>query len=319
MKTATLPTSDALAADAAHADHLSARKGRVLMLFSVGFFIANTLVVRLLGVHWHVDAWTTTAVRFVVGLALVSLPGMPTGRPAFGKVLTRPLLIARGVMGGIGVFLYYYTVTTLGAGRATVINLTYVVWGALLASVVLRERLRAPVVAALVVGIAGVILLTSSDLSGATMISGDDALALLSAFCAAIVVVIIRQLHRSANTGSIFAAQCMWGLIAVTVPTVLRWETPPALALVLLVVAGLLSGGGQLTMTAAYRHLPVSEGSLFQLLVPVGAFVGGTALFTERHTWTDVLGAILIIAGCLLSIVTRPRLSAGLPARRGVD
>jgi drug/metabolite transporter (DMT)-like permease len=289
------------------------RRGLVLMLASVVFFVANALVVRALTEVWAVDSWITTAVRFVVGLILVSLPGMPSGRAAARRVLGSPLLIARGVIGSVGVFLYYYTVAEIGAGRATFINATYVVWGAVMAAVVLREPLRPAVIAALAVSSAGMALLTGVAY-GEWAVSRGDALALVGALSSAIVIVLIRRAHGTETTGSIFAAQCAWGLIVAAVPATHAWQMPAVGATIVLVVSGLLAGGGQLTMTAAYRHLPVAEGSLLQLLLPLGIGIGGAVFFAERHSLAEGVGAALIIAGCLLTIRTRPRLAAELPA-----
>jgi drug/metabolite transporter (DMT)-like permease len=125
--------------------------------------------------------------------------------------------------------------------------------------------------------------------------------------------VIIRKLHQTETTGSIFAAQCVWGLAIAAVPAVLNWETPGPGALVVLVLSGLLAGVGQLTMTASYRLLPVAEGSLYQLLLPLGIGIGSALIFAERYSAADGVGSVLIIGGCLLTMRTRPRLAAGLP------
>jgi drug/metabolite transporter (DMT)-like permease len=96
-------------------------------------------------------------------LAVTSLLAIPIAAPAIPAVhlawLSMGAVIALGVGGsGIAYLLYYYTMNTLGAVRATgvtfVVPLTAVFWGVVL----LRERLSPAVVAGMVVILAGVVL-----------------------------------------------------------------------------------------------------------------------------------------------------------------
>mgnify|MGYP000626730934 CR=1 FL=1 len=66
-----------------------------------------------------------------IGLT-VNAPQMPAGQE----------MAVFNVGGGIGIYVTYLTVVKLGAGRAVFISNTYVVWGALLAAWMLREKLR---------------------------------------------------------------------------------------------------------------------------------------------------------------------------------
>lgn len=96
-------------------------------------------------------------------LAVTSLLAIPIAAPAIPNVhlawLSMGAVIALGVGGsGIAYLLYYYTMNTLGAVRATgvtfVVPVTAVFWGIVL----LGERLSPPVVAGMVVILAGVVL-----------------------------------------------------------------------------------------------------------------------------------------------------------------
>jgi drug/metabolite transporter (DMT)-like permease len=50
-------------------------------------------------------------------------------------------------------------------------------------------------------------------------------------------------------------------------------------------------------MTLAFRHLPAGEGSLWQMLVPVGVAIGGWLFFHERFSAPELVGAALILTG----------------------
>lgn len=96
-------------------------------------------------------------------LAMTSLLAVPIAAPTIPAVhlawLSMGAVVMLGVAGsGVAYLLYYYTMNTLGAVRATgvtfVVPLTAVFWGVVL----LHESLTLPVVAGMVVILAGVVL-----------------------------------------------------------------------------------------------------------------------------------------------------------------
>jgi drug/metabolite transporter (DMT)-like permease len=75
-----------------------------------------------------------------------------------------------------------------------------------------------------------------------------------------------------------------------------------------MVFGALCAGTGQILMTRAFRDLPVGEGSLLQMLVPLGIAVGGALFFHERFLPHELFGATLILVGSALPAL---RKSAG--------
>ena len=264
------------------------------MLLSAASFTANVLLVRALGAMNSANIWLVSCSRFIVGLGMIVAVYGREFQPA--HLHRNRKLVERGIVGGIGVYLTYLCVVKLGAGRATFINNTYVIWGALLAARVLREKLRAAVITGSVAALAGLGLLT--NVFSASAAPGlYDGLAVVAALLSAYVVVTIRQLHDSEHTSTIFAAQCAYGLIICSVPAVLTWQPLSAGAWAVMLVASVAAGIGQLTMTRAFRDLPVAEGSLIQMFVPLGIALGGFVFFHEQFTVQELAGAGLILGG----------------------
>jgi drug/metabolite transporter (DMT)-like permease len=278
----------------------------MLMLVSALCFTANALLIRALGAVQAVDVWLLASVRFIVGLALI-MAIYRVGSDAFQprNVYRNRRLISRGVIGSLGVYGYYLTVVQLGAGRATFINNTYVVLGALLAVVMLHERFRLLLAAGGLLALAGLALITNVFAAGAH-VSPYDLLAIAVAFGSAYIVVTIRQLHAEGeHTSTIFAAQCVYGLLLCIVPALLSWAPHPPLAWALMLIAALSAGIGQITMTRAFRDLPVGEGSLMQILVPLGIAVGGVVFFNEQFAAYEMVGAAMILVGTVLPATRR--------------
>jgi len=272
------------------------------MLLSTVCFTANVLLVRALSELGFANIWLVSCARFIVGLAVIGTVYRHEWRPA--HLFRNRKLIERGLAGGFGVYVMYLAVVKAGAGRATFINNTYVVWGALLAAWVLREKLRPAVVTGGVLALAGLALLTNI-LSASSHSVFYDGVAVFSALLSAYVVVTIRQLHATEHSATIFAAQCVYGLAVCLVPAVLQPQTLSALATGFLLLAGLTSAIGQLAMTRAFRDLPVAEGSLLQMLVPLGVALGSVVFFQEHFSLSELVGAALILAGTAFTALRR--------------
>ncbi len=269
-------------------------RGIILMLASAACFTTNVLLVRALGTVESVNVWLVSCVRFVAGMAVVYALYRREFQPR--RLFTQSKLIGRGVVGGAGVYGFYLTVVELGAGRATFINNTYVIFGALLAVWVLGERFGAALAIGSTAALAGLALLTNAFAAG-TSPTIYDAVAVVTALASAYVVVTIRQLHATEHTSTIFASQCVYGLLICGAPAILHPQDVSTLAWAIMLVAGVFAALGQITMTRAFRDLPVAEGSLLQMLVPLGIAAGGALLFGERFASHELIGAALIIGG----------------------
>jgi drug/metabolite transporter (DMT)-like permease len=180
----------------------------------------------------------------------------------------------------------------------------------LLAVWALRERLRPALLIGAVTTLLGLALLTNPFSRGVSA-GAYDALGLLVALGSAWIIVTIRQLHRTEHSSTIFAAQCVYGLLLCGVPALGGLATFTPVAWAVLALASVCAGAGQLLMTHAFRELKVAEGSLIQMLVPLGIAVGGMAFFNEQFTAAELLGGGFILVGAATpALVTERRLAA---------
>lgn len=272
------------------------------MLASTAFFTANVLLIRALGQVESVNVWLVTCVRFTAGMAVVFV--LYRREFQFRRLFTHPKLVSRGLIGGASVYGYYLTVVELGAGRATFINNTYVIIGAVMAVWILGERFGAALAIGGAAALAGLALLTNAFGAGSHA-NVYDLLGIATAFASAYVVVTIRQLHATDHTSTIFAAQCVYGLLLCGLPAALHPQAVSPTAWAMMLVAGIFAALGQIAMTRGFRELPVAEGSLLQMLVPLGIAAGGAAFFGERFTPHELIGAALILGGTAFTALRR--------------
>ncbi len=276
------------------------------MLTSALCFTANALFIRALGAVQEVDVWLLSCVRFGIGMIIVWL-AYPIGPGGFqpSHLFRNRLLITRGVIGGLSIYGFYYTIVHLGAGRAAFINNTYVIMGGILAVVLLRERFRFALLGGSLLALSGLALITNVFGTG-TGIGVHDLIAVLVALAAGYVIVTIRRLHAEGeHTATIFAAQCVYGLIICLLPALANWTSHSTAAWGLMLTAGLCSGAGQIAMTHSFRHLPVGEGALIQMLVPLGVATGGILFYQEHFAPHELIGAALILIGTTIPALRR--------------
>jgi drug/metabolite transporter (DMT)-like permease len=187
------------------------------MLLSLLFFAANVLLLRGLAIHVPgADGWAGILFRGAVGLGLLlALFGGSRGLD-LRTIFTRRKMAARGIVGALSTLLFYITIVHLGASRAIVINLTYPLFGVIIASFWLKESLTMRVGFWILAGFAGLVLFFS-DGAFARGLSAYDLVAVLSAAGSGVAVVLIRGLSSSHHPSTIYGSQCVFAIL-LTVP-----------------------------------------------------------------------------------------------------
>lgn len=298
-----------------------ARRGVVVMLISVSAFTANTLLLNhISGAGRGVAPDVPLLFRAVIGIAL-ALTIVRGRRPTrIAPVFRDRRLILRGLTGLLGTAAYYWTVPALGAGKSTLICNTYVIFAAVIAVLVLGEKLTAKRFFWMAASFAGIALLVgafggaapdaatgaaspgSPDgekgvlLPGLPGIGWPELVALGGAVLAAWSVVLVRQLTAEHSVGTIYLAQCVWILVPLSVLAGPDLVTLEPADWGFLASAAVAAGCGQLAMNEGYRCLAVSTGASLQMLWPVLTSLGGWLIFGERFAPVQLAGAVLILA-----------------------
>ncbi len=272
-------------------------RGMLLMAASSVVFSAMSLLVPLTR---SVSTSLVTAARFAIGILVIG------GLGAFRVIEVKPRnwswLIGRGLFGSASVFLMYFGIVRLGLGMGTILNYTYPVFAALLAPLMIREKVRADVLAAVAVSFVGIWLVVNplghGGGSGGGFSLGLNLLALLGGVSAAVAVVAIRKLQQTDSPYVIYLAQCVFGILVVGYPTATSSFSFALPLWLVLAGIGILATVAQLIMTRAYRDVPATEGSLLAFLVPVLNSVLGIVVFGETMRPATMIGALIVLVAC---------------------
>jgi drug/metabolite transporter (DMT)-like permease len=278
----------------------------VLGAMSIAF---SGILVRLASV----EPATAAIFRCAYALPLLGLLAL-SERRAYGP---RPasqvwLAWAAGIFFAVDLELYHHTIGLVGAGLATVMGNTQVVFVALLALWLLHERMPARTALAIPVVLGGVVLISGIIGSGAY---GTDpglgaVVGLGTGFSYAAFILVLRRgnadLRRPA--GPLFDATLVATCVAVViglplgeVDIVPSW--PAHGWLILLALSAQVVGW--LLISVSLPRLPAALTSVILTLQPVGSVVLAMVLLGEAPSGVQLGGAALILAGLLLATVRR--------------
>jgi drug/metabolite transporter (DMT)-like permease len=254
----------------------------------------------------HLPSQQVVLVRGVITLALSYALVRRARISPWGR--NRKLLLVRGVFGFAALSLFYYSLTHLPLADASVIQYTNPVFTAVLAALILRERMGSAEVGGLLCSLAGVVLIARPSFLFAADAHRLDpwlvALAVTGAFCSACAYVTIRRLTDEHPLVIVFYLPLVTvvGTIPLVGPVVV-WPTP--LLWVVLLGVGVTTQIAQVYMTRGLQLEPAGRATTVGYLQIVLAGVWGALFFGEIPDGWSVTGAALIVCSTLVLAMWR--------------
>lgn len=181
------------------------------------------------------------------------------------------------------------------------------------AAMFLGEEVRLFRIAAVSLGMAGVVVILSNRLGSASGTVGSaEALGavvvLTGAVFAALAQVFIRKLVATETTSAIVFYFSVNAAILSLVTVPMGWVMPDATTAAILVCSGILGGVGQIFLTSAYRHADASVVAPFDYASMLLALAVGYLAFGEVPTVTVLTGAAMVILAGIMIIWRERRL-----------
>ena len=282
-------------------------RGIALKLASVIVFIVMASMIK--ATADHVPAGQTVFFRSFFAIPVIfvwlavrrELPGgLKTVNP-FGHFW-------RGLMGTLAMGLGFAGLGYLPLPEVTAIGYAAPILTVVFAAMFLGEEVRFFRISAVAMGLVGVLIVVYPRLP---LISGDTA-GYLEAFGAMVVLggavfaslaqVFVRRLVNTEPTAAIvfYFSLTATALSLITLPFGWVWPTPGET--VILVLAGLLGGVGQILLTSSYREADASLVAPFDYASMIFALGIGYFVFAEVPTWPMLGGAALIVSAGILII-----------------
>lgn len=256
------------------------------------------LLVKLTGEH---GVWLPETLFWRQFLPGITLFGWLAARGQIGRLATkRPWVHARrALIGGLGMFLTLGVVQILPLAEATVLGFTSPIFAVLLAVLLLGEKVGRWRWTAVVLGLAGVVIIAGPDRAHIPLVGLATGIG--AAFMVAIISIQLRDLGRTEEPVSVvfwFSAFCTPVLALFFLQIGLPHHEPVVWAM--LAGIGVTGLAAQLLMTAALRYGSVASVIVMDYSQFGWATLWGWLFFAHvpgAQTW---IGAPAIIAAGLI-------------------
>jgi drug/metabolite transporter (DMT)-like permease len=270
-------------------------QGALWILASAVTFTIMMSLVRLLGDDN--PAPLQTFYRQLVGFIILAPLVFRRGLNVFATARPK-LLLLRSASSMLGLMLSFYSFQNLPLAYANALSFTRTLWIVPLAVLFLHERVGPVRVAAVVVGFAGVLLMSAPSTAVGHMLA--TAAGLAAALCLSFTILSLKTLTRDHTPLTLLAWDGLLGLILAVPGALFFWRWPPAFDLMLLVVMGSL---GILTQLLYIRGMTIGEAAA---MAPVDysrlvwAAIIGFVVFREVPGATTIAGATIITLSTFL-------------------
>ncbi|MFT3870513.1 MAG: DMT family transporter [Nibricoccus sp.] len=254
----------------------------------------------------HINPLQTSGMRYLVTLVVVGFFLNPKTKPGILRTQKPVLQIVRaltliGMTIGCWIALRYLPLT-----QVTAINFSAPLMTALLAGPMLGEKIGPRRLIAVLVGFAGVLIVTrpfGQALQPAVLLS------LAAAVSNSFYLIITRQLAKTDSSETTMFYTSVFGAVLVSPLLFFYWKTPDsALVWLLMIGLGLLGAFGHWLLILAHRHAPASVLAPFFYSQIIGATAFSLTVFGESpDRWTIVGGLIVIGSGLYLLYRERVR------------
>jgi drug/metabolite transporter (DMT)-like permease len=205
---------------------------------------------------------------------------------------------------------WFFALTLIPLGQVVSIEFTMPIWTAILAASFLGEHMTAAKIAAIVLGVIGVVIIVRP---AAGEINPGQLIALAAAVGFGISIAMMKSLTRTEKTLAIIFWMLVIQSVAGLLPALYVWRWPSAYAWGWIVVLAFCGTFSHYCMARAMLHADATVVLPMDFLrVPLTA-VAGWLIYSERLDLYTVLGATLILTGNLLNL----RAVAPAPARIG--
>jgi drug/metabolite transporter (DMT)-like permease len=221
--------------------------------------------------------------------------------------------VGRTAAGLVGMCFTFGSIHLLPLAEATTFQFTAPLFATLLGALWLREPTGVHRWAAVAVGFAAIVVI--AEPGGHVIPPFSAAVGLMAGFMIAFTSVLLRQIGRTEGAGT----TVFWFSALSVPPLALFWLTDlrahPPMVWAILVAIGTVGGAGQIALTAALRHGPVS------VIVPMDyssllwATLFGWLLFDQFPSGSTWIGApILIGSGIYIALREHRRRIDSAPA-----
>jgi drug/metabolite transporter (DMT)-like permease len=278
----------------------STLKATFWMAGSIASFLAMSVAGRETTSELHV--FQVMELRSVIGFfILLPLVIHVGGLSAMGTA--RPLQhIGRNVIHYAGQLGWLYALTLIPLAELVSIEFTTPIWTALLAVTFLGEKMSRPKLAAILLGLVGVVIIVRPGLDS---VNPGHLVVLAAAFAFGISMVMVKSLTGSDSVVRIIFWMLVIQSIIGILPAIHFWKTPSMEVWPWILLIAFTGMSSHFCLARALVHADATVISPMDFFrVPLMALIGWL-IYAEQVDMFTATGAAIILAGNLLNIQRR--------------
>lgn len=273
------------------------------MILAVFFFSLMSLFAKLLA--GAIPTGQIVMIRGIVGSLLAYWGVRVVGAPIWGT--NKQLLIFRGVTGFGALMCFFWTLISLPLAEATILFYTSPCIAAVIAVIVLRERLSLPTIMGFLICIFGVICVIQPEIifqvQQLDLIS--VAVGILGAIMAGLAFVAVRKLRETDHPFVIIFYFSFISALCCVPFVIIRHAAPSLVEWLLLIGVGITTHVAQVFLTRSLHREQTSRAmgiSYIQVLFAVG---WGIFIFGDFPNLLSMGGMVLVAAGSVIAARSR--------------
>lgn len=274
-------------------------KGIRYMLLSTFLFACMNVLVKIAS---HIPAIEVVFFRSLISLLISYAILKKNHISVWGN--NKPLLIARGATGAVGLVLYFIIIQQIPLATAVTLQFLAPIVTAILGLLLLHERVRPWQWVFFLLSFAGIWVVNGFD----TRVEPLHLLmGLLAAFGAGMAYTIIRKLKKSEHPLVIVMYFPLVTMPLTGLYSAWHWVMPQGIEWLTLLGIGILTQFAQYYLTKSFQEEEINKVASLNYLSILYALFFGYIFFEETFNIYTYLGMMLVICGVILNIWYKER------------
>ncbi len=266
----------------------------------IAFLSVMDAVIKAMAAHY--PTFQVAFLRFACGSLVVAavVIAMRPGWPSRETVVANGM---RSVVAVLTATTFFYALGELPLAETLVLSFMAPMFVALFGVILLKERVDARIIGAIVIGFAGtliVVLGQTAEADAARSWTGVAA-ALTSAVTYALSLVLLRQRAQRDKFLHIVVFQNVGPAVLVAPFAIFVWQPLDLTHMAWFMLMGLLGFMGHMLMVTAYAKAAAARLAPLEYTALIWAVLIGYGVFSEIPTWATLGGGLLIVGAAMLT------------------
>lgn len=269
------------------------KTGALLLLTAEFLFALSTVFVKFVTNGSLISGIEIAFFRFFTGFIITGAYIKVSGK--YFPMVKPFNVYMRGLFNTTSVIFFFLGVQYTTISNTNLLNMTYPVFVFLISPFITKEKISQDLLFFLVLVIAGIYLIVIPEGSSFSAINKGDIFALLSGVTAGFGISFLREARKTDYTQTILLYMFAIGSFIGGIMLINNFVLPRGIFIFHIFIIAILSFAGQVLLTAGYKSISATAGSLVSSARIVFAIFLGVIFFSEPLSLRIISGSTLII------------------------